>query len=541
MTEVLVVGAGPTGLMLGGELARRGVPFRLIDKAEAPTELSKAIGVHARTLEILDDLGIAEELVSRGVRLRASQLFADGKLLVRASFEELDSRFPFVLSVPQSATEAVLTEHLLELGGKVERGVELVGLEQDEGEVRCQLAKPDSSVESISARFVVGADGAHSFVRKSVGLQFSGSSYPEQFLLADIRAKWSLPDDMVAVFFSTDGLLAAFPLPDGRARLIASSAVGASEEPRPPTLQEVQERWNSSSHFPAELDEPRWLASFRLHCRQVARYQVGRVFLAGDAAHIHSPVGAQGMNTGMQDAHNLAWKLALVHSGKSGLRILESYQAERHRVAVNVLRSTDAATRVATLRHPVARAVRNRIARVLSGFEVVQERIARTTAELDLGYRASPIVSEKKSSVLTARFGSDSAAEEPNLSAWRSFDLAPKAGDRMLDAEVTPVATRGPIRLAQIVDARHHTLLLFDGRARNVRWVCAALSNRAGRTRPVSSSGRCSRRRPEQRSASGSRLGRLRPAGSRRRARGAVWRGGRMRLLDPARSLCRLP
>lgn len=465
MSDVLVVGAGPTGLMLAGELARRGVSFRVIDKAAEPTKLSKAIGVHARTLEILSDLGIADELIGRGVKLLGTQVFADGKLLVRAGFEELDSHYPFVLSVPQSETEAVLADNLRRHGGAIERSTELCGLEQDADGVSCTLKKADGTTERVRVAYVAGTDGASSFVRKSLGLEFGGSSYSEQFQLADVRADWDLPRDRVTVFFSGDGLIAIFPIPNDRARLIISTAVSASAEVVPPTLEQVQARYDAASHIPAKLTDAAWLASFRLHCRQVERYQVGRVFLAGDAAHIHSPVGGQGMNTGMQDAHNLAWKLALVLSGKSAPTLLDSYQAERHAIAANVLRSTDVATRAATLRHPVARAVRNNVARVLASLEVVQQRIARTTAELDLAYRKSPIVSESRQSLLQARLGAGAAAEEPNLLAWRSFELAPAAGDRMLDATITPRGAQAPRRLCELVDGRRHTLLLFDGRS----------------------------------------------------------------------------
>lgn len=463
---VLVVGAGPTGLTLAGELARRGVPFRVIDKAPEATRLSKAIGVHARTLEILSDLGIADELIGRGVKLRGTQVFADGRVLVRASFEELDSHYPFILSVPQSETEAVLTEHLRRLGGEVERLVELIGLEPDADGVTCTLKKGDGSTEELRVGYVVGSDGASSFVRKRLGLEFGGSSYAEQFLLADVRIEWELPNDRISVFFSGDGVLAAFPIPDGRVRFVGSTALSFRDETVAPTLEQIQARYDASSHLPGKVSDPAWLATFRLHCRQVDRYQVGRVFLAGDAAHIHSPIGGQGMNTGIQDAHNLAWKLALVHHGESAPELLDSYHAERHAVAANVLRGTDVATRAATLRHPVARAVRNNVARVLASLEVVQQRIARTTAELDLGYRKSPIVSENRQSVLRARVGASDAAEEPNVLAWRNFELAPAAGDRMLDAVVTLGESKESRRLAQIVDGRLHTLLLFDGRAR---------------------------------------------------------------------------
>jgi hypothetical protein len=189
------------------------------------------------------------------------------------------------------------------------------------------------------------------------------------------------------------------------------------------------------------------------------------VFLAGDAAHIHSPLGGQGMNTGVQDAHNLAWKLALVVRGEGRARLLDSYHAERHGIGAALLRSTDMATRVATLRHPVARAVRDSVASFLASLEVVQERLTRSTAELDLSYAKSPIVAERRPGLLDARWGAAESAEDPNLRAWRRFAAAPAAGARLPDAEIIEAESRQKRLLSSVLDGRVHTLLLFDGRA----------------------------------------------------------------------------
>jgi 2-polyprenyl-6-methoxyphenol hydroxylase-like FAD-dependent oxidoreductase len=460
--DVLVVGAGPTGLTAACELARRGIALRIVDKAAEATTLSKAIGVQARTLEILDGMGIADTLVAEGVRLTGAEMLADGKLVVSASFDELDTRYPFILSVPQSVTERVLTEHLGQLGGTVERGVELVSLAQHDGGVDASLRHTDGHDERVRARFVIGADGAHSTVRKAVGLEFVGRQYADEFWLADVRLDGDISPERVTTFFSSVGLLACFPIPGDRFRLIATCPPGESKQPALADFQRILEQ---RGKVRARLADAAWLARFHIHCRQVEAYQRGSAFLAGDAAHIHSPVGGQGMNTGIQDAHNLAWKLALVLGGRGRPELLESYQAERHAVGAGVLFSSDVATRVATLKGPVARAVRNRMAEFLSSLEVVQQRIKNTVAELTLTYRQSPIVDEKSSGLLGVRFGPGDASESANLGAWRKFQTAPRAGDRAPDAELHDAGTRARLHLAELYRFTGHTLLLFDGQA----------------------------------------------------------------------------
>jgi 2-polyprenyl-6-methoxyphenol hydroxylase-like FAD-dependent oxidoreductase len=369
-----------------------------------------------------------------------------------------------LLSIPQSETERLLTELLAERGGTIERGLELANLAQHDDHVTATLRGVDGKSEELDARWVVGADGAHSSVRRLAGLGFEGSSYDDRFLLADVRVDWDFGRDRIITFFAESGLLACFPMPGERWRLIASTD-GTEDDLTPPTLAEFQRIVDERTQLESRLDDAAWLARFRIHCRQVKRYRAGNVFVAGDAAHIHSPVGGQGLNTGIQDAHNLGWKLELVSRGKAPPELLDSYHLERHAVGVALLRGTDFATRVATLKHPVVRAMRNSLSRFLSSLEVVQQRITRNVAELTLSYAGSPIVAEHRSSMFRSRFGEDESQERPTVSAWWAFDSAAGAGQRAPDGLILRLGTGESVRLASVIDGRRHTLLLFDGRA----------------------------------------------------------------------------
>ncbi|MDQ3033452.1 MAG: FAD-dependent oxidoreductase [Myxococcota bacterium] len=460
--DVLVVGAGPTGLTLACELARRGLSVRVVDDREGPSTTSKAIAVHARTLEILEDMEIAEQVIARGVKLRGVTMWAGGEVIVSADFDELETRFNYLLSVSQADTEALLIERLAALGVAIERKSKLVGLRQDGTGVTATVQK-DGTTQPVRAAWLVGCDGARSTVRKALELPFEGSTYDERFLLADLKVRWDVRDDRIATYFADDGVVACFPMKEGRWRVVASATPG-DESDAAPTLEEMQTLFQRRTGTGGVLSDATWLAKFRIHCRSVGRYRDDRVFLAGDAAHVHSPVGGQGMNVGMQDAHNLGWKLALVHGGHARGLLLDSYETERLAVAQAMLKSTDVATKVGTLKSSVARATRNEVARFLSGFEFVQQRITREVAELTVGYENSPIVREDRISMLSARIGSAAGGETPTIGSLRDFEAGPHAGARAPDGRATLSGKEGTRRIAQVIDGRSHTLLIFDGR-----------------------------------------------------------------------------
>ncbi len=278
--DVLVVGAGPTGLLLAGELLRRGVRARVVDKAEAPTKQSKAVGVHARTLEILDDLGAADELVSRGVRVEGATMRARDETVMAIDFGGLETRYPFILCVSQVETEATLARLLAKRGGEVERKKELVTFSED-GDGVLVVLRTDAGEERVRAAYLVGCDGAHSAVRHAVGASFEGHTYEETFALADVQIEWDAPTNRVTTFLAEDGAAAFFPLREGRWRVVVTAADALGDAP---TLDDVRATVERRVGKPVAMHDAVWISPFRIHCRQVAKYRHGRAFLAPSAA-----------------------------------------------------------------------------------------------------------------------------------------------------------------------------------------------------------------------------------------------------------------
>jgi 2-polyprenyl-6-methoxyphenol hydroxylase-like FAD-dependent oxidoreductase len=388
-TDVIVVGAGPVGLVAACELARRGVRVRVIDKLAQPTDQSRAVAVHARSLDMLDRMGIVDEMLSTGIKAIAMQMYAGGRKLFRVPLGEVDSAFPFTLTTAQTETERVLGEHLQSLGVTVERGVELVALTQDDDGAHLTLQR-SGSTERVSASWVVGADGARSAVRKLVGTKLSGSFVGERFLLGDVEAEHNLDLDAMHTFFSPDGPVVVLPMSDGRMRFLAEvhDAPGAPLDMNP-TLDELQAIIDKRIGG-IRLLRSHWLTRFEIHHARVPAYRWSRVFLTGDAAHIHSPAGGQGMNTGMQDAFNLAWKLATVINGDAGEALLDSYEAERAPIADAVIAFTNRLTKAGTL-SGVPRQIRDVAVRMLSRVPAPRRAMAETAEEVNVAYNNSPI------------------------------------------------------------------------------------------------------------------------------------------------------
>jgi 2-polyprenyl-6-methoxyphenol hydroxylase-like FAD-dependent oxidoreductase len=404
---VLIVGAGPTGLALAAQLHSLGTSFRIIDRQLDRTHESRALAIQPRTLELLRALGVTDELTRRGNDAVELQMHAGGRVRGLRLFEVglEDTAFPFLLFVSQAETEQVLIEYLAADGVRVERGVELVDLVPSSDEVRCEL-RHEGETEQVSARYLVGCDGAHSTARELAAITFEGAAYPQTFVLGDIDLAGNLDPEAVHAFIGAEGIVLFFPLehpapwrmigmvPGG----VPVDSKGKLPEPSLEELQAIVARYTGE----VELREPVWLRYFRIHHRHASNYRRGRVFLAGDAAHVHSPAGAQGMNTGIQDSWNLGWKLSLVDRGRADAALLDSYEEERRPVGGFVVRFTDHAFSLATSRKPVFRMMRSQVAprllTLVAHLGRLRARAFRTIAQLRICYRSSSLVEEGKPS-----------------------------------------------------------------------------------------------------------------------------------------------
>jgi len=409
--QVLVVGAGPTGLVLAAELLARGIRTRIIDRGDAVALQARAIGIQARTLEVLGMMGLAERFIADGQVVRYLRFYSTSRCLASLEFARCGSRFGFMVNLPQDQTERLLRARVAELGGVVENGTELTGLTVGGDAVTAAIRGPGCQAETITAGYVAGCDGAHSRVRRELGLTFHGQRYPQDWLLADVLLDWDLREDTNHAFFRPDGLpMILFPMRGHRWRLTLPFA--GDRDAQEPTLEEIQRLTDQRAPRPVTVSDPSWLACFRSHRRSASAYRRGRVLLAGDAVHIHSPAGGQGLNTGMMDAHNLGWKLALVADGRAPDALLDTYGAERRPVAEDVLKLTHALVHYGTLSHPVRRRVRDVVVPALGRSPVIQRRAARRMSQVYVSYPPGRLVRE----------GRDRGA--------------PRAGQRMPDIQV---------------------------------------------------------------------------------------------------------
>jgi 2-polyprenyl-6-methoxyphenol hydroxylase-like FAD-dependent oxidoreductase len=389
---VLIVGAGPVGLTMAAELKRYGVPVRIIDKSPARTDKSKALVVWSRTLELLDRGGGAAPFINAGFKTLAVNFIVHDKIVGRINLDSIQTPYSFALMLPQSETERLLDERLNFLCVTVERQVELISFTPGPNGVDAVLRHADGRQESVSTDWLLGCDGAHSAVRHGLSASFAGETMKSDWILADVHATgYPFPDNENSVYWHPDGVFVVFPISPGRYRVIADLPLTAGEHPPAPTLEQAQAIVDRRGPSGMRVHDPIWLAGFRINARKVSDYRRGRVFLSGDAAHVHSPAGGQGMNTGMQDAFNLSWKLALVIRGICGEQLLDSYSPERSAVGDEVLKAAGRLTEIGTMRNPVAQTIRNIVGHAVLGLVPVQHALAANMSEVTIGYPKSPL------------------------------------------------------------------------------------------------------------------------------------------------------
>ncbi|WP_313902097.1 FAD-dependent monooxygenase [Methylobacterium sp. E-046] len=392
--SVLIIGGGPVGMTLASELTRYGVGVRIVDQAAQRTDKSKAMVLWSRTLELLDRGGAqgATPFVDAGFKVEGVTFVAGSDVVGRVAMDAIPSVHAYALAIPQSETERLLEERLAAQGITVERSTQATSFTVGDRSVEATLQSADGTREVVRADWLVGCDGAHSAVRHALDMPFAGETLLSDWFLADVHMTgYPRPDTDASIHWHRDGVLLIFPIQPGRYRIIGDLPYTEGKAAPVPSLEQVQALVDLRGPSGTRLFDPVWLSGFRINGRKVASYRRGRAFLAGDAAHIHSPAGGQGMNTGMQDAVNLAWKLALVAHGRAAAGLLDSYSQERSGVGDEVLKAAERLTSVATLKNPMAQGVRNAVGRLMLGIPRIAHGVADTMSEVAIHYADSPL------------------------------------------------------------------------------------------------------------------------------------------------------
>jgi 2-polyprenyl-6-methoxyphenol hydroxylase-like FAD-dependent oxidoreductase len=397
-TDVLVVGAGPTGLMLANQLARRGVRVLIIDRHAGPSLQTRALGVQARSLEIYAKFGIVERALELGRRGTGANIWAQGRKMARVPLGDAGRNltpYPFILILGQDDNERIMGDKLRDLGVSVQWNTELVGLAQQPGNVAATLRLPDGTERKILAAWIAGCDGAHSAVRELSGITFPGAPYEHVFFVADTEVTGSMVPDEVNVYLWREGFHLLFPMRGKDHWRIVGILPAPLRNKDDVNFEAVIPFLRNEAGAGLSFKACTWFSSYRIHHRSAARFRDRRCFLLGDAAHVHSPVGAQGMNTGLQDAYNLAWKLALVVKGQADVALLDSYEEERVPIARRLLNTTDRAFRLVVSDSWLAGLLRTkilaRIAAFAMTFEQIQKFAFRTVSQTGIHYRKSSL------------------------------------------------------------------------------------------------------------------------------------------------------
>lgn len=468
-STILVVGAGPTGLTMAAELTRHGVPCRIIDKKAGITDKSKALTLQSRTMEVFEDMGLIQEVLDTGRPVSGFSFYAQGKRIVQVASAELDTPYPYILLHPQSETEASLEKHLNRLGVEVEWNTQIIKLQQNNEQFKVELQHANGEIEAIEPNYLIACDGGRSFCRKAIGARLDGDTFESEFIIADLEVEFSNPpsENEWNGYFTNQGLVLLASLQkEGNWRIVievpwemqdkSASTDANSEEP---TFDELKKMIELLHPIPdLKLHKANWISRFRIHRRIIEHFRYGSVFFAGDAAHLHSPAGGQGLNSGIQDAYNLAWKLALVSRGVAQPELLDTYHAERYPLLKQQVETTDAAFKMMLLRNPVSRKIRNRLVSLLLDLEPIQHPMEKRLAMLTINYRNSPIIDEHRElPLLSGR----PIKEIAGFRQWRDFGEAPHAGDRAPDVTFNSKGVQK--RLFEILQGTSHKLLIFAG------------------------------------------------------------------------------
>lgn len=428
--RVLVSGAGPVGLVAAIALKCHGVDVRVIDRNEGPTDLSKAVSMWARTLEVLDGMVDAQEFVKAGIQIVGARIRRPSGPIGDVDLTGLPSRFGVGVFLPQATTERILLEHLGELGVDVERRTELVSFDDRGDHVEATIRDSEGTESTMQTPWLLGCDGSHSTVRHALGLHFTGGEDPDRFVLGDVHVDGGLLPDHVNAFLGDASACVFLPISDDRYRMVANTP-NTEADAGDPTLEELQQLADERTGMDLRLHDPVWLAAFRIRDRVLEQYRSGRCLLAGDAAHVHSPVGGQGMNTGIQDAVNLGWKVAFHMRGVGSETLIESYSEERAAVGQKLVASTKRITDIMTAENHLLRMARNTIMRVALSTKKMKDGIAKGLAMISVNYRNVGI---RGADAIPRRSGAIRSGDRLPLIEVASVDGVLSA----LDAELDP-------------------------------------------------------------------------------------------------------
>ncbi|KTD56589.1 FAD dependent oxidoreductase [Legionella santicrucis] len=394
--SVLIVGAGPTGLMAACEMARYGISFRIVEKKSEPTKTTNAAGIHTRTLELLDHIGLVDKFVAAGLKSDLMVLYSGQNKLAQISLQTDSSLFKYILMLPQSFTELFLNERLEELGHHVEREREVIGIKQENNGIISTIKHSDGSIETIESDWIIGCDGYHSIVREQSQIPMAGADIDKEFFVADVRVQTNAIPNAVIMYFTKGTVLGLFPLAgdekgNDKYRIVANTNLPGIKKLF--NDQEIKELVYNHTAKQCTVTEVLWSSPFWIHSKIAERLHQGRAFIAGDAAHVHSPAGAQGMNTGLQDIYNLAWKLALVIQKKADPSLLDSYQDERYRIMKYVVGVTHKLSFLALTTNRFVIAIRDFMMKNVGGrSKIFQDKLTKYVVQLAWNFRNSPIV-----------------------------------------------------------------------------------------------------------------------------------------------------